>query len=305
MTTTDTATRIVRLTVGRLTVGLDLERLFGIDRADRMRPGTEPGAIGTVLNKAGAWPVFALADRLGVTTEADRKTGQVVLLELDGVKVGLLVDRVSSGFRADAADIRPMPAAAGRSGPYSRVLVHADGPVLLIDPERLFVDDSEAEDDRPPPTVNVHTGRAADRIVLFGQVVCPSLGGRAVEFGVPAGSVAEIADPPVGSSVPSSQSYVREVVTWRGRPITVIDPAVWCGLEAPVPASRRVVVVRTPGREPVGLAAGGGVRVLPLPLPHLATRRVLQLHPGRVKGIFDLTAVTVVLPNLSALTREA
>lgn len=301
MTSTAQATRIIRLTTGGATVGLTLDRVFGVERADRIRANTQPGTLGSVANRAGEWVVLELAECLGLPARADRRAGQVVLLEVGGMKVGLLVDRVSSGDR-EQADLRPMPPSAGGSGPFAGVSDDRDGPLLLLDPDRLFGQEPE------PPARPTRTpaprggGRPADRLVLFAQVEHAALGGRAVAFGVPAGCVAEVIDPPPGTAVPTSPPHVRELVSWRGQPVTVIDMAAWCGVPVPPPASRRIVLVRTPRRETVGLLAGVAVKVLPLPLPHLPTRRRVEHTPERVKAIFDLTQVTVLIPDLSALS---
>jgi chemotaxis signal transduction protein len=301
VTTTAQATRIIRLTTGGASVGLALDRVFGVERADRIRANAQPGTLGSVVNRAGEWVVLELTECLGQAARADRRAGQVVLLEVGGMKVGLLVDRVSSGDR-ERADLRPMPASAGGGGPFAGVCDDPDGPLLVLDPDRLFGNEPE------PPAKLTHTpaprggGRPADRLVLFAQVECASLGGRAVAFGVPAGCVAEVIDPPPGTAVPTSPPHVRELVSWRGQPVSVIDTAAWCGVPLPPPASRRVVLVRTPRRETVGLLAGAAVKVLPLPVPHLPTRRQIEHTADRVKAIFDLTQATVLIPDLSALS---
>lgn len=300
MTAPAAPARVIRLTVGNTAVGLPLDRVFGVERADRIRANDQPGTLGSVVNRAGEWSVMELAECLGLPERADRRGGQVVLLELHGLKVGLLVDRVASGDR-ETAGVRPVPRSAGRGGPFAGVLDHADGPLLLLDPERLLMGEPEPTDrpaTTPPPRANA---KPADRLVLFAQSDCAALGGRAVGFGVPAGCVAEIADPPAGTPVPVSRPHVREVISWRGQAVTVIDVAQWCGVDVPAPTSRRVVLVRTPARETVGLLAGDGVKVLPLPLPHLPTRRRLNVSPDHVTGVFDLRDVTVVIPNLAAL----
>lgn len=301
MTVTDQAARVIRLTTGGTSVGISLDRVFGVERADRLRPNAQPGTLGSVVNRAGEWPVVELAEMLGQSNTADRSGGQVVLLELHGLRMGLLVDRVSSTDR-DVSEMQPVPRSAGRIGPFAGVLDQTDDPLLVLDLERLLGSDDEPSGDvkdTPPPVVN---GRQADRLVLFAQVVCESLGGRPVGFAVPAGCVTEIADTPTGTAVPSGGPHVRDIIWWRGQPVTVIDTASWCEVPVPAPASRRVVFVRTPRRETVGLLAGVSVKVLPLPLPHLPTRRQLPFQANRVMGVFDLSDVTIVIPNLARLT---
>jgi chemotaxis signal transduction protein len=301
VTATVAPARVIRLTTGGVALGLPLDRVFGVERADRIRANDQPGTLGSVVNRAGEWTVIELAECLQLPTRADRRNGQVVLLELQGLKVGLLVDRVSSGDR-ETAEVRPVPASAGRGGPFAGVIDRTDGPLLMLDPERLLTGGDEVSERpaaTPPPRANT---RPADRLLLFAQADCEALGGRAVGFGVPAGCVTEIIDPPAGTPVPAGRPHVREIVSWRGQPVSVIDLAHRCGVPVSAPTSRRVVLVRTPTRETVGLLAGTAVQLLPLPLAHLPTRRAIPCHAERVKGVFDLTQITVVIADLTQLT---
>ena len=88
---------------------------------------------------------------------------------------------------------------------------------------------------------------------------------------------------------------------WRGRALPVIDLAAWCGLRVQAVPNRRTIVVRTPNGEPIGLPAGHGIRMLPLPLPSVPARRPITLNRDRVLGVFDTNEQTLVIPDLTKL----
>lgn len=298
-----TTTNLIRLTVGPLTVGLDMGRVLGVERGDRVRPLPDrPELAGRIVNRAGEWPVLDLAAPLGLPGTNPR-TGQVMLTDIGGERHGLLLDRVSPIARLTAADVRPVPKGVARRGLFFDGVLLLDGhPLLLLDPDRLGGTDlfaADADDPPPPPVPKP----APDRLLVVGQVEYRRPGGRVIGFGLPVGCVAEVIDAPPGTPVPGAADHVCEVITWRNRPLPLLDVARWCGLRTPPPAGRRVVVVRTAVREPLGLLAGPGVRVLPLPLPTVPARRRFPLDAGRVLGVFDANDVTLVVPDLAKLAR--
>lgn len=309
MVTTPATTNLVRLTVGRFTVGLDMDRVLGIERGDRVKP--LPGRAdlaGRIVNRAGEWPVLNLAARLGFDHTPDLRTSQVVLTAVAGERHGLLIDRVSPITRLTAAELRAVPRSIARRGLFFDGVLMLDGrPLLLLDPDRLAggVDlfAPEEEEATPAPT-RPSAKLASDRLLVIGQVEYPLPGGRVVGFGIPVGCVVEIVEAADGTPIPGAADHVREVTEWRGKPLPVIDLANWCGLRAPPPAVRRVVVIRTATREPLGLLTGTGVKMLPLPLPHMPTRRAITLTDDRVLGVFDTNEQTLVIPDLTKLTRS-
>ena len=257
-----TTTNLVRLTVGPFTVGLDMGCVLGVERGDRVRPWPDrPGLAGRIVNRAGEWPVLDLAARLGLAPSPNARTGQVVLTAIAGERHGLLIDRVSPIARLSAADVRAVPRGIARRGLLFDGLLMLDGrPLLLLDPDRLAeeIDLFAAEEEEPSPIPSRRTSRklVADRLLVIGQVEYPLPGGRVVGFGLPVGCVAEILEAPAGTPIPGAADHVRDVTAWRGRALPVIDLASWCGLRTPPTAGRRVVVVRTAHREPVGFLTG-------------------------------------------------
>lgn len=301
--TAASSTNIVRLSIGAATVGLDMARVLGIERAERIRPHrNRPELVGEIANRAGIWPVVSLADRLGIERPR-RDGGQVVLTAIAGARHGLLVDRVTPVGRGTEA-VRPVPrSVARRESPYEGVLMHEGRPLLLLNPDRLTGEiDLFAPDDRPLPPRPIRSNRPRlDRMIVLGQYEYPLPGGQVVGFGLPLACVAEMIDAPDGAPVPGSADHVRELSAWRGRPLPLIDLAAWCGLRVPAVVNRRTVVVRLPSGEAIGVPAGNGIRIVPLPQPSVATRRTITLNPDRVLGVFDTNEQTLVIPDITKL----
>ena len=298
-TRTHAGAGLARCTIGPATIGLDLGRVIGIERADRLRPGGD-GIVGTVTNRAGEWPVFNLADLLGMVHMPNGRTGQVVLVSSGGERFGLFVDRVTAVGRDENPTMSTVPEAAAGRGLFLGTAILADGPLLILDPDRLFAPPEVAAPRKATPVRKRRTPSNADRMIVFGLTTCPG-SDRILGFGLPAGCIAEIVEPGPGSVAAGAAEHIREVVLWHGKPVAVVDVAAWVGLGPTATDLRRILIVRPAGGEPVGLLAGRGVKVLALPLPHMPTRRELALTPGRAGTVIDLNDLTLVVPDLRKL----
>ena len=299
------ATHLVRLVIGPMSLGLDMSRVLGIERAERMKPVKDRSDfVGRLLNRAGDWPVLDLAARLGLTRDRNHEDGQVVLTAIAGERRGLLVDRTVPVPRSADAPVRPVPAIIPRGESlYEGVVVHDGRPLLLLDPDRLAgTIDLFAPDPRPtPPRGKATPRKSGDRLFVLGQYEYPMPGDRVIGFGLPLSLVAGVIDAPIGSPVPGAPGHIRDLSTWRSRSLPIVDLAAWCGLSVPGSTHRRTVVVRTPTGDPLGLPAGRGVRILALPMPHVPTRRTFTYNSDRVLGVFDTNEQTILIPDLAQL----
>lgn len=302
------ATNLVRLTIGRLSLGLDMGRVLGIERAERMKPLPDrPDLAGHLTNRAGDWPVLDLASRFGIDRKRDQRAAQIVLTAIAGERYGLLVDRTAPVPRSAATDVCPVPQSLARRGMfYDGVLVVDGAPLLLFNPDRLSETvDLFAPDDEPRSPISRKSITRTDRMIILGQFEYPLPGGRIVGFGLPIACIAELIEAPMGTPVPGTAEHVRELSEWRGRALPILDLSIWCGLPVPAAGNRRALVIRTPHAEAVGLLVGHGVRIVPLPMPSVPARRTITLHEDRVLGVFDTNEQTVVIPNLAMLTGGA
>ncbi|MGL4421042.1 MAG: chemotaxis protein CheW, partial [Gemmataceae bacterium] len=217
---------LARCSVGSMVVGLDLIRVIGVERADRIRPLDKPGpkVLGAITNRAGQWPVYHLADFLGISHTANRRTGQVVLLSSGGKQFGLLVDRVTPVARGEQYTMAEVPPAVGSRSLFIGTAILAQGPLLLLDPDRLLTPPPLAE---PVPRMAPaqrpsENRRSTDRLFVFGH---QEIQGRTVGIGLPAGCVAEVFDAGAGTPAAGAKPHLTEVIAWRGQPLAVLDIA--------------------------------------------------------------------------------
>lgn len=118
------------------------------------------------------------------------------------------------------------------------------------------------------------------------SLVAVEVGGA--EFGLPAARVVEVLRPPPLTRVPFPPADVRGVAQVRGAVLAVVDLGVRLGV-GPAAAPGRLVVVRGPGREAVGLLVDRVTGVVEddgarLPAPAEAEA---ALPPGWLEGVAE------------------
>jgi chemotaxis signal transduction protein len=281
------ATAYVKCDVGPVAVALPLARVVGVERADRVRTGGGPPRV---VTRGTDWPVLSLAERLGVAHANAGRLGQVVLVEAAGRKIGLLVDRVSPAGRAQETAAAPAAVAAG---PYAGVLLNGSSPLPVLDADKLF--ETTIAPTRSAAPRHANTPKST-RTLIVGTL---DVSGRTLGFALPARGVLEIIDAEHAAAVPGAGPHVVATAVWRNNPVPVFDVARWVGLDANTDRSR-VVIVAGRGNKPVGLAAGGAVRVLES-TASMPTRRKLSLNDDRVLAVHDLTHLTLIMPDWTQL----
>lgn len=278
--------KLIRCHVGGMAFCLGLDRVRGVERADRLDREPTGDAPGLLRTRTEEWDVFAPSRWFG---DAARTTAlQVVLLETLHGRFGILVDRVTPVGRVAPDQLAPPPA-FGASWWLTGVLRMADGPIGVVDVDRLNAPVAAPEHVVPvaAPASRLATG---DRWLAIGA---REFGGRAVTVAVPMSLVVEVIDAPPASPIPGAPPHVRGLIEWRGGPLVVTDPAQWVGLGVSQ-VSPRVVVVRA-GTMKIGLAAGATVKVLG-DAPCVPVRRTLGLTPETYLVAFDTTNETIVCP---------
>lgn len=295
-------TDLIRFAAAGQTFGVDMRQVVGVERADRLQPAppNAPPTVAGLLPRRGECPVARLADRLGLPATASKDTARVLILEVAAGRFGLLVDRVFPVYRADRNQLQPLPST---TGPLAASLCDGvfllDGQaVLMLNAAALHPDaiNSEAPFEESVESLSQNPERST-RLVVLGLPAART--NRPIGFGLPGNQVVEVAEAPAVTTVPGTPRWAGGLFPWRGRAIPLLDLAAWVGLSPHSVSHRRVVIARTsqPGQR-VGLLAGEVVRVLNLPIVHIPSRRELSLDRTRVKGVFELPGVTMILPVL-------
>jgi chemotaxis signal transduction protein len=295
MTAPATSGRLVRLTAGHVAVALPVERVLGVERGERVsRPDN------TLTTPLGVFRVLPLAELLeGANGPLPPRGGQVVLTEVAGERIGLWVEEVAEV--AETPRLAPAPTVLHAGGRFLTVALPDDGPLPVLDLDRLFDPADEPTVVTASQTNTVPAVTTTGRLIVAGQFEHPGPGGRVVGFGLPSGCVDDVTDLPRVSSVPAAPTHVLGLVEWNGRAVPKVNLAAWCGLTLPPPESARVVIARV-GGERVAVAAGAKVRAIAADAPHTDARLPLPVRPDRTRGVFEFAGITIVIPNLTGIT---
>ncbi|MHB8780819.1 MAG: chemotaxis protein CheW [Candidatus Geothermincolia bacterium] len=97
-----------------------------------------PGYLKGIINLRGQIiAVLDLAERLGIAAdaEADRR---IIVLDLEEVRAGVLVDNVLEVGRVPAGSLEPSPLAQGEAGAIKGVIQYASKLLILLDPAAIL-----------------------------------------------------------------------------------------------------------------------------------------------------------------------
>ncbi|WP_170291868.1 chemotaxis protein CheW [Heliobacterium mobile] len=90
--------QIVTFSLGRESYGIPIERVREIIRPTPITliPHTPPYVLGLLNLRGNVIPVIDLRLRLHITPEGEAKNNRIIVVEIEGVVVGMMVDSVSS-----------------------------------------------------------------------------------------------------------------------------------------------------------------------------------------------------------------
>lgn len=204
-----------------------------------------PSYVEGIANLRGmVLPVIDTRARFGMAREKDTDDTRVLVVDVDGVKTGLRVDRVRQVTRIQAEDVEPPPAVIRGSmrSDYLKAVVKLDAGrriIMSLNPAALCSVDGEAGEG--PAAADGHelaaasaevsladeSGRGGDQSIS--QFVSFRLGEE--EFAFPMERVREILRVERPSDVPDTPAYCLGILTVRGNILPVIDLRVLLGLE--------------------------------------------------------------------------
>jgi purine-binding chemotaxis protein CheW len=213
-------------------------------------PWSDEASFGVATLRGRTLPILSGRALLGVPTVGQEDGGaRLIVIPLGTGSFGVLVDRITSIHRTDAAGLDPVPAILGR-GPRPEAEVQAiarmDGrlvavlsPDRLLGPERagrILAMDNEAGGTMAP------VEEEAQQFILF------RLGDT--ECAISIGSVEEVARVPDRlSTLPRAPAYVKGVMTLRGQALPVVDLRGRLDLPPVPPSGReRVLVLSSKGQ---------------------------------------------------------
>jgi purine-binding chemotaxis protein CheW len=138
---TEELLQIVSFRVGEEEFGLDILRVQEIIRMqDLTRVPHSPAFVDGVINLRGkVLPIISLRKRFGMHEQAHGKDTRIVVLEIQNMVLGFIVDSVSEVLRISASAIAPPP----RLGKVGREFVAGVGKLedrllILLDVDRIL-----------------------------------------------------------------------------------------------------------------------------------------------------------------------
>jgi len=233
----------------------DVQEIVQIPEAVIHVPHSESHVLGVMTLRSRLLPLVNLRTMFALPhRELDEKS-RVVVLTLNGVSVGVVVDAVSEVLRVSKSGVDALPPLLAREGNLAEItsickLDNEKRLVSIITARNLFghaaihaaikealsaVNDSELEG-------NPSTGEADDLLDDDEQVVVFHLGRE--EFGAPIASVQEIVRVPEALvRVPQAPSFVEGVINLRGTVLPVIDLRLRLGMEQVERSDRQRIMV--------------------------------------------------------------
>jgi purine-binding chemotaxis protein CheW len=138
MPTEATTRQLVVFTLGSEEYALPIRQVHEIIRYTEPRSvAAESGWVRGVISLRGKIvPVYDLAARLGLQTEAPREGGKIVIVETATDMAGVVVDEVEEVLTVDEAQLDAVPAAGSPS--IEAIAKIDDRLVILLDPEGIF-----------------------------------------------------------------------------------------------------------------------------------------------------------------------
>jgi purine-binding chemotaxis protein CheW len=233
----------------------DVQEIVQVPEAVIHVPHSESHVLGVMTLRNRLLPLVRLRRIFGLPDSDLDEKSRIVVLTLNGVSVGVVVDAVSEVLRVSKSGVDPLPALLAREGNLAEVtaicrLNNGKRLVSIMTARNLFdhsaiksaisealntVNDSEVESSRK--------AKEADDILDDDeQVVVFRLDKE--EFGAPIASVQEIVRVPEELvRVPQAPSFVEGVINLRGTVLPVIDLRLRLGLKQVERTDRQRIMV--------------------------------------------------------------
>jgi purine-binding chemotaxis protein CheW len=143
-TQTEELFQLVSFTIGQEEFGLDIQRIQEINRMVEITrvPNSPEFVVGVINLRGKVIPIIDLRKRFGFPPKDSDKNTRIIVVELDNMVVGFVVDAVREVIRIPKNITEPPPAIiAGIGSEYITSVAKMDNRLLiLLDLERLLRD---------------------------------------------------------------------------------------------------------------------------------------------------------------------
>ncbi len=269
----------------------DVQEIVQVPEAVIHVPHSESHVLGVMTLRSRLLPLVNLRTMFALPYRALDEKSRIVVLTLNGVSVGVVVDAVSEVLRVSKSGVDPLPAMLAREGNLAEItsicrLDSGKRLVSIVTARNLFghsvvkealnaVNESDLEEGQ-------QTREADDNLDDDEQVVIFRLDKE--EFGAPIASVQEIVRVPEELiRVPKAPSFVEGVINLRGTVLPVIDLRLRLGLSQVERSDRQRIMVFLISDVRTGFIVDQVAEVLKIPraaiepAPQLSTDQVRLL----------------------------
>jgi purine-binding chemotaxis protein CheW len=230
----------------------DVQEIVQVPEAVIHVPRSDSHVLGVMTLRSRLLPLVNLRSMFALPHRDLDEKSRIVVLTLNGVSVGVVVDAVSEVLRVSKSGVDPLPALLAREGNLAEItsicrLDNGKRMVSIVTARNLFghsvikealsaMNEDEAEDSQQ------QTKEVDDSLDDDEQVVIFRLDKE--EFGAPIASVQEIVRiPDELIRVPQAPSFVEGVINLRGTVLPVIDLRLRLGLEQVERSDRQRIMV--------------------------------------------------------------
>ncbi|MFZ4616328.1 MAG: chemotaxis protein CheW [Rectinemataceae bacterium] len=142
----ETQLQLVTFQISEEFYGIDIMDVKGIERVQDVRSiPNAPGYVEGLFNLRGEFiPIISLHKRFhlkkAAVAEDDELLSGFIIIDLDGMKLGIVIDRVEKVVSIDVAEIQPPPKMiSGIGSEYIQgVINREEGYLILLDIRKLF-----------------------------------------------------------------------------------------------------------------------------------------------------------------------
>jgi len=229
----------------------DVQEIVQVPEAVIHVPHSESHVLGVMTLRSRLLPLVNLRSMFALPHRDLDEKSRIVVLTLNGVSVGVVVDAVSEVLRVSKSGVDALPALLAREGNLAEItaicrLDNGKRMVSIVTARNLFghsvvkealsaVNDNDLEE-------GMQTRETDDDLDDDEQVVIFRLGKE--EFGAPIASVQEIVRVPEELiRVPKAPSFVEGVINLRGSVLPVIDLRLRLGLKQVERTDRQRIMV--------------------------------------------------------------
>jgi purine-binding chemotaxis protein CheW len=230
----------------------DVQEIVQVPEAVIHVPRSDSHVLGVMTLRSRLLPLVNLRSMFALGHRDLDEKSRIVVLTLNGVSVGVVVDAVSEVLRVSKSGVDPLPALLAREGNLAEItsicrLDNGKRMVSIVTARNLFghsvikealsaMNEGEAEDSQ------LQAKEVEDNLDDDEQVVIFRLDKE--EFGAPIASVQEIVRiPDELIRVPKAPSFVEGVINLRGTVLPVIDLRLRLGLEQVERSDRQRIMV--------------------------------------------------------------